>query len=258
MKHMYPRNFARFYDIIYHRVRDRADSEYFRNLARQTNGKVLEIGVGTGRLFMNAIKDGADIYGIDISQSMLDILYGKLDRKYHHRISLQSIVDFSFDFKFDLVIAPFRVIMHLMDKEEQIKALNNVYQHLNSGGSFVFDVFVPDPGILKNGICKQTDFDDEYEPGKKLRRIVTSIPDLVNQVINVLFRLEWEEDDRTKIEEWKVPLRFFFRYELEHLIERSYFDEYRIIGDYEGKPLDKDSKEFIIICKRTDIPNINP
>lgn len=250
MKHEYPKNFARFYDTIYHQMRDGADSDYFRNLVGQTDGKVLEVGVGTGRLFMNAIKDGADIYGIDISHAMLDILYSKLERKHHHRISLQSIVDFNFDFKFDLVVAPFRVIMHLMDKDEQIKALNNVYQHLNSGGSFVFDAFVPDPGILKNGIDKQTDFDDEYEPGKKLRRIVTSIPDLVNQVINVLFRLEWEEDDGIKTEEWRVPLRFYFRFELEHLVERSDFDEYEIIGDYKGKSLDKDSKEFIVICKK--------
>jgi len=250
MKHEYPKNFARFYDTIYHPMRDGVDSEYFRNLIRQTDGKVLEIGVGTGRLFMNAIKDGADIYGIDISQSMLDVLYSKLDKNQHHRISLQSIVDFSFDFELDLVIAPFRVIMHLIKKEEQIRALNNVYKHLAAGGMFVFDTFVPDPGILHNGIDKQKDFDDEYKPGKRLRRIVTSMPDLVNQVLNILFRLEWEEDNGLKTEEWKFPLRFFFRYELEFLIERSDFDDYTIIGDYMGKDLDKDSKEFIVICKK--------
>ena len=250
MKHEYPKNFARFYDTIYHPMRDGVDSDYFRNLIRQTDGKVLEIGVGTGRLFMNAIKDGAYIYGIDISQSMLDVLYRKLDKNQHHRISLQSIVDFSFDFEFDLVIAPFRVIMHLIKKEEQIRALNNVYKHLAAGGMFVFDTFVPDPGILHNGIDKQKDFDDEYKPGKRLRRIVTSMPDLVNQVLNILFRLEWEEDNGLKTEEWKFPLRFFFRYELELIIERSDFDDYTIIGDYRGKDLDKDSKEFIVICKK--------
>ncbi|MEA1885988.1 MAG: class I SAM-dependent methyltransferase [Bacteroidota bacterium] len=251
MAHKYPRNFARFYDTIYHRMRDGADSEYFRKLIRQTDGRVLEIGVGTGRLFMNAIEDGADIYGIDISESMLDILFSKLDKKQAHRVSLQGIVDFSFDFKFDLVIAPFRVVMHLLEKEEQIRALNNVYKHLVPGGRFVFDTFVPDPAILHHGIDKQKDFDEEYEPGKKLRRIVSSMPDLVNQVLNILFRLEWEEDDEMRTEEWRVPLRFFFRYELEHLIERSNFEEYEIIGDYEGHQLDKESKEFIVICKKT-------
>ncbi len=251
MKNEYPRGFARFYDTIYHKMRDGADSEYFLEMIRTSKGKILEIGVGTGRHFMRALKEGADIYGIDISPSMLDVLFKKLDRKEHYRISQQSIVDFSFDFHFKLVLAPFRVFMHLLEKEEQIRALNNVYKHLLPGGSFVFDAFVPDPGILHNGIDRQTDFDDEYEPGKKLRRIVTSMPDLVNQILNILFRLEWEEDDGLKIEEWKVPLRIFFRYELEHLIERSLFEEYSIIGDYSGKALDEDSKEFIVICKKS-------
>lgn len=251
MKHEYPKNFARFYDIIYRHMRDGADSEYFRNLVRQTNGKVLEIGVGTGRLFIKAINNGADIYGIDISKSMLNVLYRKLDKKQHHRISLQNFINFSFEFKFDLVIAPFRVIMHLMEKDDQIKALNNVYNHLNPGGRFIFDAFVPDPGILLNGINQQMDFNDEYEPGRRLRRIVTSMPDFVNQVMNVLFHLEWDEEDEIKTEEWRVPLRFFFRYELEHLIERSDFEDFNIIGDFEGHALDKNSKEFIVICKKS-------
>ncbi|HCC71315.1 MAG TPA: hypothetical protein DEQ09_09230 [Bacteroidales bacterium] len=250
MEHKYPKNFARFYDTIYHRMRDGVDSEFFQKLIKNTKGRVLEIGVGTGRLFMNALEYKADIYGIDISPAMLDILLKKLPADQHYRISEQSITNFSFDFKFDLIVAPFRVIMHLIEKEDQVRALNNVYKHLASGGRFVFDAFVPDPGILKYGIDKQTDFDDEYEPGKKLRRIVTSIPDLVNQVLNVLFRLEWDDDEGPHSEEWETPLRFFFRYELEYLIERSDFHEYDITGDYTGKLLDKDSKEFIVICKK--------
>ncbi len=44
--------------------------------------------------------------------------------------------------------------------------------------------------------------------------------------------------------------RLFFRYELEHLIERSNFKEYRITGDYLGNELNPKSKEFIIICRK--------
>jgi len=250
MEHKYPKSFARFYDTIYHRVRDGVDSNYFRDLIKQTDGKVLEIGVGTGRLFMNALKDGADIYGIDISPAMLDVLYRKLNRDQHYRISEQSIVDFRFDFRFNLIVAPFRVIMHLIEREEQVKAMNNVYEQLESGGKFIFDTFVPDPGILKDGIDEQTDFDDEFEPGKKLKRIVSSMPDLVNQVMNILFRLEWDDDDGPHTEEWQTSLRFFFRYELEYLIERSRFDDYEIVGDYSEGPLDSNSKEFIVICRK--------
>jgi len=237
MTHEYPKNYARFYDLIYHKQRDGVDNEYFQNEIKQTQGKILEIGVGTGRLFINALNQGADIYGLDISQSMIDVLYKKLNRDQYKRISLQNIIDFKFDFKFDLIIAPFRVIMHLLEKEEQIKAINNVYKHLNINGRFIFDAFVPDLNQLINGIDNQTDFEGEYESGKVIKRIVTTKPDLLNQIIHIKFRLEWDEDNKVKHEDWMVPLRFFFRYELEHLIERSKFEKYKILGDYQGNVL---------------------
>ena len=45
-------------------------------------------------------------------------------------------------------------------------------------------------------------------------------------------------------------MRFFFRYELEHLVERSKFECYKILGDYHGNELNQDSKEFVVICQK--------
>lgn len=250
MENEYPKTFARFYDLMYHQLRDGVDNEYFINEIKQTNGRILEIGVGTGRFFIDALKFGTDIYGIDISKSMINILLSKLDIHQQKRVSIQNIIDFNYDFQFDLIIAPFRVMMHLLEKDEQIKALNNVYNHLKPNGRFIFDTFVPDLKQLINGLDNQTDFEGEYEPGKKVKRIVSTRPELINQVININFRLEWDEENKVKHEDWKLPLRFFFRYELEHLIERSKFENYRIIGDYQGNELNEKSKEFILICQK--------
>ncbi len=246
----YPKNFARFYDVIYHQMRDGVDNDFFLQKIKKTKGKILEIGVGTGRFFTEAIKRGADIYGCDISENMITILKSKLDKKEHYRISRQNIIDFHHDFSFNLIIAPFRVIMHVLKKDEQIIALNNVYAHLNPGGRFIFDVFVPNLKQLIKGLDKQVDFEGEYEPGKKLKRSVSTQPDLINQLINIHFRLEWDEDNKIRREDWKVPLRFFFRYELEHLIERSHFSRYTILGDYKGNELRGGSKEFIAVCQK--------
>ena len=250
MTHLYPKNFARFYDLIYHQQRDGVDNEYFLNEIAQTKGKILELGVGTGRLFINALKEGADIYGIDISQSMLEVLKKKLTREQRKRISLQNIIDFSFDFKFDLIIAPFRVVMHLLEKEEQIRAINNVFEHLNENGRFIFDVFVPDLSQLINGIDNYTDFEGEYDHGRIIKRNISTKPDLINQIIHVKFRLEWDEDNELKHDEWNMSLRFFFRYELEHLVERSHFNRYKILGDYQGNELNQKSNDFIIVCHK--------
>jgi SAM-dependent methyltransferase len=246
----YPDYFARFYDLIYHQVRDSVDNRFYLDRIREAKGKVLEVGVGTGRLFMQGLNNNADIYGIDISPSMLDVLRAKLSTDNQKRISQQNIIDFKLSAKFDLIIAPFRVFMHLTEKSDQLNALNNVYYHLNPRGKFIFDVFVPDLKPLISGLENVVDFDGEYEPGKRVKRIISTKPDLINQIINITFRLEWNDKVSDYIQEWKTPLRFFFRYELEHLIERSQFETFKISGDFMGNKLNPDSKEFILTCQK--------
>jgi SAM-dependent methyltransferase len=181
---------------------------------------------------------------------MVKVLLKKLDIKQHHRISIQNIIDFKYNHKFELIIAPFRVIMHVLEKEDQMRALNNVYRHLKSGGRFIFDAFVPDLKMLINRLKNLMDFEGEYEPGKKVRRIVSTRPDLIKQLINVDFLFEWEEGNEVKQDRWTSPMRYFFRYELEHLIERSYFENYKILGDFSGNELNDNSREFIVVCQK--------
>ncbi|GEM_PF-3908374 len=76
---VYPEFIARFYDLIYQHVRNGTDNEFFLSKACHSRGKVLEIGVGTGRLFLNALNRGVDIYGIDISPAMINVLHGKMN-----------------------------------------------------------------------------------------------------------------------------------------------------------------------------------
>ena len=247
----YSRNLARFYDTIYHQLRDSVDTRFFIEETKKARGKILEVGTGTGRLFTSLLETGADVYGIDVSDSMLDILKAKLTSEEHFRVSNQNIIDFHFDFKFNLIMAPFRVMMHLIEKEDQLRALNNVRDHLVEKGIYIFDVFIPDPAQLTKGFDNYMDFEGDYEPGKKIRRFVTTVPDLVNQIIDVKFLLEWDDEDGIKNDVFTFPMRFYFRYELEYLLERSGFGKnYIMLGDYNGTPLNKNSKEFIVICHR--------
>ncbi len=246
----YPEYFARFYDVIYHQLRSQVDSQYFLDKIKCSDGSVLEIGVGTGRFFTEALGSGADVYGIDISKSMTDVLKEKLDLSEYHRIYTGDACTMKLNRKFRLIIAPFRVFSHVIDVADQIKFLNNVWEHLDEQGKFIFDLFVPDPGLLKDGIDKVTDFEGEYEPGKKLRRTVSSYPDIVNQILDITMKFEWEENNTWLSGEWKMKLRFFFRYELEHLIRLSRLNLENIFGDYNESLLNNDSKEFVVICKR--------
>ncbi len=246
----YPEFVAKFYDLIYDRMRSGIDAEYYLRKIKETRGPVLEIGVGTGRFFIEAINQGADMYGIDISKKMLDILLQKLNPLYRNRISHQGAVDFKFKKKFDLILAPFRIFSHLLTIEEQLAALNNAYDHLTAEGRFIFDLYVPDPEMIAKGINKLVDFEGEYEKGKKMKRIIDMKADIVNQISYINMKFVWVEDGREVIREWPLKFRFYFRYELEHLIERSKLTLDTIYGDFNENKLQTGSREFVVICKK--------
>ncbi|HJX72221.1 MAG TPA: class I SAM-dependent methyltransferase, partial [Bacteroidales bacterium] len=108
----YPDYFARFYDVIYHQLRSQVDYHYFLNKIMSVRGRILEIGVGTGRFFAEALRSGADIYGIDVSKSMIEILKNKLDASDHYRIHTGDACTMKLNQKFRLIVAPFRVFSH--------------------------------------------------------------------------------------------------------------------------------------------------
>ena len=246
----YPEFFARFYDTIYHQLRDTTDHNFFSKRINGCKGKVLEIGVGTGRFFAESLNKNADIYGIDISPAMLDICKTKISEKEQYRLSLQDMRTFSFDFTFDLIIAPFRVFMHILDNKEQLIALNNVAKHLSENGTFIFDAYVPNMKMMAEGLDNDLDFIGEYAPGKKLKRLVSMKTDLIEQINEMFFTLEWDEDKKVKQKFWVTKLKYFFRHEIEYLIEKSDLKLEQFYGDYEETPLNSTSKEFVLVCSK--------
>lgn len=245
----YPDYVARFYDVIYDSMRT-ADRAYYRKKILEAAGPVLEVGVGTGRFFLEALHAGADIYGIDPNETMLGVLRNQLQDEQTRRVSVQSAEDFMLDQRFNLVIAPFRVFSHLVTVEQQLRALQRIHAHLVDGGLFIFDLFVPNLRMLLEGLHEHVDFDGEYAPGKKLRRITSNHADLINQVNRVTMRYEWDEDDNKKVLEWQFNMRYFFRWEIEHLIARSPLMLETIFGDYEESPLTNASNDFVVMCRK--------
>ncbi len=245
---LYPDFFARFYDVIYDKVRSDSDHDYFMQKILASEGPVLEVGVGTGRFFLEALNRGADIYGVDISPAMIDVLRAKLPLSEHGRIEVADICSLDDHPGYRLIVAPFRVFMHFLTIEKQLEALRAMHGLLLPGGRLVFDLFVPNLKMISEGLENYLDFEGEYEPGKLLRRYSSMTADPVNQISRVTFRLEWEEDNRTHSRTWVTELRFFFRYELEHLLHRSVFNRFSLYGDFDENAPGPESREFIVEC----------
>jgi len=251
MSEPYPEYVARFYDAVYAQVRDGVDNDCYLEAMRSAGGPVLEIGVGTGRLFTEARRRGIEAWGIDTSEAMLERCRARLAEPDRERVQVADAVSMKLGRRFALVVAPFRVLSHVPDPADQLRLLESVHAHLLPGGRFVFDLYVPHLGLLLEGMPETTDFDGEHAPGRRLRRVVSSRPaDLSRQTNQVTMRFLWDEDGREREEEWRFEMRFFFRFELEHLVARSPLVLEAIHGDFAGGPLTPESRDYVVVCGR--------
>ena len=114
--------------------------------ARAEGGRVLELGVGTGRLAVPLARLGCAVTGIDSSPAMLVRLKladpeGLVDAR------LGSMAEFDVGGPFDLAFAACSTLYFLRTSAEQRGCLAAVSRHLRAGGRMVVEGFVPKPGF---------------------------------------------------------------------------------------------------------------
>jgi SAM-dependent methyltransferase len=107
------------------------------------DGAALELGVGTGRVALPLLARGVRLHGIDISEPMLEQFRAKPGSE---EIGL-SVGDFAstrVEGTFRLAYLVFNTITNLTTQEEQVACFQNAAAHLEPGGYFVIEVFVPE------------------------------------------------------------------------------------------------------------------
>ena len=240
----------------------RRDLEFYVNLCRLANGKVLELGCGTGRVLIPAAVAGTDIVGLDLSPYMLAKCKEKLSAqpeavRSRVRVLQGDMTDFHLEDRFSQVIIPFRPFQHLVDLEDQLGCLRCANAHLNMGGRIAFDLFqvnfrkIADPG----GMEEQEDLPEfELPDGRKLRRCnritATHRSEQYNDV-ELIYYLTGTDGMVQRLVQ-TFPFRYFFRYEVEHLLARCGFSILELHGDFDGLPLEENSPEMIFIAEKIE------
>ena len=113
-------------------------------------GRVLELGIGTGRFALPLLGMGVEVHGIDASQAMIDRLRAKPDGE---RIPV-TVGDFSavdVEGEYSLIYVVFNTLFGLLTQDAQIHCFENVARHLTPEGVFVVEAFVPDLKRFDNG-----------------------------------------------------------------------------------------------------------
>ena len=229
---------ARYYDAAYAVLPALGpDVAFYRALAREAGGPVLELGCGTGRALLPIAADGIPCLGLDASQTMLDALLAKqpppglrVTRAAMQRFDLGAE-------RFALIFSAFRAFQHLYTTEDQLACLACVRRHLAPSGRFAFDVF--NPRLARIATLEEPEFEELRfaHAGDEVVRHTSVTRDLGRQLQRVRFRYERRRggavlgNDRVEFD-----MRWFYRFEVEHLLARAGFAQIAVYGDFDRSP----------------------
>ena len=105
-------------------------------------GSALELGIGTGRIALPLAQRGVRVHGIDLSDAMVARLRAKPGAD-QIGVAVGDFATTSVDATFSLAYLVANTITNLTTQDEQVACFENVSAHLEPGGRFVIEVFVP-------------------------------------------------------------------------------------------------------------------
>jgi SAM-dependent methyltransferase len=250
---------AEFYDStpLY---AERRDIEFYVAEGRAAGGPVLELACGTGRVLLPSARAGVEITGLDSSEKMLAQCRAKLATesegvRRRAAVVLGELAGFDLGRQFALITIPFRPFHHLLFVEEQLGCLRAARRHLGPGGRLIFDVFHVNPASVY----------DEAWMKEKEEGPATALPDgrMVRRTTRIAafhrgtqindIEFCWyitHADGRREESRWRVALRYYYRFEVEHLLARAGLRVAALYGDYDRSPFGDDSPDMIFVAEK--------
>jgi SAM-dependent methyltransferase len=255
---LYDSFIADYYDespIVQRRLQD---ITFYRDATREYGDPALELGCGTGRVTMALAEAGKRVTGLDLSERMLERAVRKraaLRVEARERVHLVQgdMALFDLGETFRLVIIPFRAFHHLLEVRQQIDCLECVRKHLTPGGRLILDVFQTDAERMHDPVHHRETLVAEYktEDGREVRvseRVVAFHRASQRNDVEMIFSVRHAAGRKERLV-FAWTLRYFFRYEIDHLLTRCGFLVTALYGNFDRSPLADHSPEMIYVAQ---------
>lgn len=250
-------NVAKYYDYD-NRDNLTVDIPFYLEYTQKVGKEVLELGCGTGRVTIPLAEAGATITGLDLSDSMLDIFKGKLagvSEVVKNRVSYVKgdMSIFSFDKKYDLIIAPFRAFQALTQEKNINSCLQCVRRHLSDTGVFIINVFRPYK-VLDESWCYpeevQWETIEEEKGIKIIKKHWGNKIDIQRQIIYPSYAYEiLDESEILKRIEENLSLKYYYYEQLKNYLVKNGLRVIEEYGWYDKSSI-KDGRELIFVCRK--------
>lgn len=224
------------YDEQYRDYRD--DLPFYRRLADDYGAPLLELGAGTGRVTLALAQSGHRVVAVESNPAMLARARTRLSEiGLIDRVELIAgdMRDLALGRRFPLVLAPFNTLMHALTPSEQDATLSAVRGHLEPGGAFGFDLFVPRFGAL--GVLRR-EREWLHVGGGRSELFVVQHHDEVAQLIESDYYLDSVVDGRLVRRRARLVQRYYTRFELLRALRQAGFEQIRIFGGFDRAHFD--------------------
>jgi SAM-dependent methyltransferase len=235
---------------------------FYRGLARSASS-LLEVGCGTGRVTLQLARQGLDVLGFDKSPQMLEVAQRKSGALPNVRWVEADMRSFDLRQKFDLVIIPGHSFQFMLSIADQLSCLRSVRRHLAPNGTLAVHVNNDDLQWLAEVSANQEPpLDPPFEvhlPDKRSFHISKHWTyDTATQTASAATRFDEIDPEGSVISSsirGPVLLHCFFRFELEHLFQRAWFEVEALYGDFSPSGFTNHSPEMIWLTKVINEPS---
>jgi SAM-dependent methyltransferase len=155
---------------------------------------------------------------------------------------------------FDLAFVPLNTFMHLHTIDDQLATIRSIHRHLTPEGLLVIDLFHPDPTMLAEADGRLYFEDEIIDPtlGRTVQWYWRHDIELDEQMRHLTYVLD-EIDKEGIVRRTQIPfsLRFFYRFEMELLLQAGGFTVETIFGSYELEPFHSHSPRMIVVARKS-------
>ena len=247
-------DYAPFYDWENARTLGRRDVPFWRTLALQQNGPVLELGCGTGRISIPLAKAGVSLVGIDRSEAMLArarrrIKRGRLTSRAHLIRGDIRALPFR-PATFPLVIAPYGVLQSLLRERDLAATLDAVGRVLKRGATFGIELVADLPSWEEYKKRVSLKGWQGGRQGAHVTLVETVHQDRARHL--TIFDQQFIErrGGQRRTHSFSLTFRTLSVPQMARRLEKAGFEVSALLGDYRGGSWDPRADVWMILARR--------
>jgi ubiquinone/menaquinone biosynthesis C-methylase UbiE len=227
--------------------------DFYVEYANKTNGPILELASGTGRVSLYvAEKTNRQIQCIELSEYMVKKFKYKLKTTHQHlrdkiNICVGDMRRFDFGKKFEYIIIPWRALQWLPVQDQTLECLKCVFEHLADNGFFVFDIFKP--GIYDEKWLGKEIISYDITDGTRriVRSTINHFADTEKKYIQYKNKIKILEAGEEMIKEDKLTIKYYEYKEIVDMLKSVGFKIKEEYGYYDKRSI-IDGDEMIFVC----------